>query len=156
MASAKIDTKDRNAQWKKEKAEKAKYFDVAASASSKKEESSEDEDEDEFYKKDFMNSFIESWKTSQKNKKSQKNKRKCSNNDTSDSDEEYLQSFKSVALKIKRAKVGIPTTEVIGETTVQGKKKPSRILIYTGSSSSIIFKKCINKNVLERNSRTTT
>jgi hypothetical protein len=89
MASAKRDTKERNAQWKKEKAEKAPYFAAAASASSKKVESSEDE----FDKKAFMKCFIESWTTSQKNKKSQKNKRKRSDNDTSDSESNYLQSF---------------------------------------------------------------
>jgi hypothetical protein len=53
-----------------------------------------------------------------KNKKSQKNKRKCSNNDTHYSEENYLQSFKLIALKSKRAKIGIPTTEVIEKTTV--------------------------------------
>jgi predicted aspartyl protease len=35
-------------------------------------------------------------------------------------------------------------------------KKTLRILIDTGSSSSIILKKCINKSVLVKNSRTTT
>jgi hypothetical protein len=48
-----------------------------------------------------MSSFIESWTTSQKNKKSQKNKRKRSNNDTNDYNEEYLHSFKNAALKYK-------------------------------------------------------
>jgi hypothetical protein len=38
-------------------------------------------------------------------------------------------SSKIVALKPKRGKIGIPTTEVIGETTVYGRKTPLRILI---------------------------
>jgi predicted aspartyl protease len=65
-------------------------------------------------------------------------------------------SFKLVALKPMRAKIGIPTTETIGETTVNGSKKPLRILIDTGGSSTIILKKFINKSVLVKNSRTTT
>jgi hypothetical protein len=53
-------------------------------------------------------------------------------------------------------KKGIPTTEVIGETNVNGKKTPLRIIIIdTGSSSSIILKKFINKNTLVQNKRTT-
>jgi hypothetical protein len=60
-----------------------------------------------------MTSFIESYTTFQKNKK---NKRKRSaNNDTSHYNENYLQSFKNTALKPKRAKIVIPTTEVTGE-----------------------------------------
>jgi hypothetical protein len=65
-----------------------------------------------------MQSFMASWKSSQKDNKSQKNKRKRSDNDTSDSEQNYAMSLKIVALKPKRAKKGIPTTEVIGETTV--------------------------------------
>jgi hypothetical protein len=95
-------------------------------------------------------------KSSHKDKKAQKNKRKRSDNDTRESEQNYSTSFKLVALKPKRAKKGIPTTEVIGETTVNGSKKPSRILIYTGSSTSIILKKFINKSLLVKNSRTTT
>jgi hypothetical protein len=68
----------------------------------------------------------------------------------------YSTYFKLVALKPKRAKIGIPTTEVIGETTVNGSKNPSRIRIDTGSSSSIILKRSINKRLLVKNSRTTT
>jgi hypothetical protein len=97
MAFAKKETKDKNAQWKQEKSEQAQSLSAAASASSKKQESSEDEDE--FDKKAFMNSFINSWTTSQKNKKSQLNKRKRSDNDTSVSEENYLQYFKLVDLK---------------------------------------------------------
>jgi hypothetical protein len=43
--------------------------------------------------------------------------------------------------------MGISTTENIGETTVNGSKKPLRILIDTGSSSSIILKKIISKSL---------
>jgi hypothetical protein len=39
-----------------------------------------------------------SWKTSQNNKKAQKNKRKHSDNDTSDSEQNYSQSFKLLDL----------------------------------------------------------
>jgi hypothetical protein len=62
-----------------------------------------------------MKSFMASWKSSQKDKKSQKNKRKRSDNDTSDSKQNYSTSFKLVSLKPKRARIVIPTTEVIGE-----------------------------------------
>jgi hypothetical protein len=85
-----------------------------------------------------MKSFMASCKSSQKDKKAQKNKRKRSDNDTSESDQNYSTSFKLVALKTKHAKIGVPTTEVIGETTVNDSKKPLLILIDTGSSSSII------------------
>jgi hypothetical protein len=44
---------------------------------------------------------------------------------------------------------------VIGETNVNGKKTPLRIIIYTCSSSSIILKKIINKNTLVKNKKTT-
>jgi hypothetical protein len=142
-------------QWKKDKAEKAQAFSAAA-ASSKQDDSSSDEDEDDKDKKAFIKSFMASWKSSQKYKKAKENKRKCSDNDTSDSEQNYSTSFKLVALKPKRAKIGIPTTEVIGETTVNGSKKPLRILIDIGSSSSIILKKFINKILLVKNSRTTT
>jgi hypothetical protein len=50
----------------------------------------------------------------------------------------------------------ITTTEVIGETNVTGNKTPLCILIDTGSSSSIILKKFINKNTLVINKKTTT
>jgi hypothetical protein len=56
-----------------------------------------------------MKSFTASWKSSQKDKKAQKNKRKCRVNDTSKSEQNYSRSFKLVALKPKRAKIGIPT-----------------------------------------------
>jgi hypothetical protein len=79
-----------------------------------------------------MKSFLVSWKSSQKDKKAQKNKRKRSDNDNNDSEQNYSTSFKIVALKPNREKIGIPTTEVIGETTVNGSKKPLRILIDTG------------------------
>jgi hypothetical protein len=62
-----------------------------------------------------MKSFMASWKSSQKYKKAQKNKRKRSDNDTRDSEQNYLTCFKLVALKPKRAKIGVPTTEVIVE-----------------------------------------
>jgi hypothetical protein len=105
MASAKKDTKDRSAQWKKDKAEKAQTFAAAASSTQKEDTSSDDEE-----KKDFMKSFIASWKSSQKDKKLQKNKRKGTDNDTSDSEQAYSKSSKLVALKLKRIKIGIPTT----------------------------------------------
>jgi hypothetical protein len=104
----------------------------------------------------FMKSFLASLNSSQKVKKAQKNKHKRSDNVTIDSEQKYSTSFKLVALKPKHTKIVIPTTEVIGETTVSGSKKPLRILIYTGSSSSIILKKFINKSLLVKNSRTTT
>jgi hypothetical protein len=63
-----------------------------------------------------------SWKTSQKDKKAQKNKRKRSDNDTSESEQNYSKSSKIIALKPKRIKIGISTTEIIGETTVNGNK----------------------------------
>jgi hypothetical protein len=87
---------------------------------SKQEDSSSDEDEYEYGKdkKAFMKSFMASWKYFQKDKKAQKNKRKRSDNDTSDSEQKYSTSFKLVALKHKRAKIGISTKEIIGETTV--------------------------------------
>jgi hypothetical protein len=77
-----------------------------------------------------MKSFMAFWKSSQKDKKAQKNKRKCSDNDTSDSEQNYSTSFQLVASKTKRAKIGIPRTEIIGETTVNISKKPVRILIW--------------------------
>jgi predicted aspartyl protease len=155
MASDKKNTNDRSAQWKNDKAEKAQSFAAAASAS-KQEDSSSEEDEDEKDKKAFMKSFMASWKSSKNDKKAHKNKCKRSDNDTSKSKQNNSTSFKLVALKPKRVKIGIPTTEVIGETTVKGSKKPLRILIDTGSSSSIILKKFINKSLLVKNSRTTT
>jgi hypothetical protein len=155
MASAKKDTKDIIVQWKKDKAEKAQAF-AAATSYLKHEDSSSDEHKDDKDKKAFMKSFMASWKSSQKDKKTQKNKSKSSDNDTSDSEQKYSTSFKLVPLKPTRAKREIPTTEVIGETTVNGSKKPFRILIDTGSSSYIIWKKFINKSLLVNNSRTTT
>jgi hypothetical protein len=46
-----------------------------------------------------MKSFMDSWKSSKKDKKAQKNKRKRSDNDTSESEQKYSTSFKLVALK---------------------------------------------------------
>jgi hypothetical protein len=63
-----------------------------------------------------MKSFMASWKSSKEYKKSKKHKSKRSDNDTSNSEQNYSTSFKLVALKTKRA------TEVIGETTVNGSK----------------------------------
>jgi hypothetical protein len=57
-----------------------------------------------------MKSFMASWKSSQKDKKAHKNKRKRSDNHTTDSEKNYSTSFKIVALKPNRAKIGIPTT----------------------------------------------
>jgi hypothetical protein len=71
MASAKKDTKDSSAQWKKDKAEKAQAF-AAATASSKQDDSSSDEDDDDKDKKAFMKSCMASWKSSQQDKKAQK------------------------------------------------------------------------------------
>jgi hypothetical protein len=155
MASAKKDTKDRSTQWKKDKAGKTQAF-AAAATSSKQDDSSSDEDEDYKEKKAFMKSFMASRKSSKKDKKNQKNKHKRSDNDTRDSEQNYSTSFKCVALKPKQAKIGIPTTEVIVETTVNGSKTPLRILIDTGSSSSIILNKYINKSSVVKNYRTTT
>jgi hypothetical protein len=155
MASAKKESNDIIVQCKKDNAESAQSFAAVASASTKQEESS-DEDGDDKYKKAFMNSFMESWRTSKNNKNTQNNERKLSDNDTSDSAQNYSPSFKLVALKPNRAKMGIPTREVIGETTINGSKQPLPILIDTRSSSSIILKKFINKKVLVKNSRTTT
>jgi hypothetical protein len=89
----------------RKKAEKAQSF-AAAASSTKKEDSSSEYEE----KKEFMKSFIASWKSSQKDKKAQKNKCKRSDNDTSDSEQNYSKSSKLVALKPKRIKIGIPTT----------------------------------------------
>jgi hypothetical protein len=73
-----------------------------------------------------------------------------------DCDFSYLQSSKNVALKPKHAKLGIPTNEIIGETIINGNKKPRHIIIDTGSSSSILLKKFIDKKLLVKNSRTAT
>jgi hypothetical protein len=94
MASAKKDTKDRSAQWKKDKAEKAQTFVAAASSTQKEDSSSFEEDDKE--KKYFMKSFMASWKSSQKDKKSQKNKCKRTDNDTSDYEQTYSKSSKLV------------------------------------------------------------
>jgi uncharacterized membrane protein YqiK len=62
--------------------------------------------------------------------------KKCifENNNNRDSSTSYLQStFKQNVLARNRVKVN-PTTEVIGEVTINGKKQPIRILIDTGSS----------------------
>jgi hypothetical protein len=67
MASAKKDTKDRSAQWEIDKAEKAQTFAAAAPSTQKEDGSSDEEDDKE--KKDFMKSFMASWKSSQKDKK---------------------------------------------------------------------------------------
>jgi hypothetical protein len=68
MASAKKDTKDRSAQWKNDKAEKAQAF-AAAASTSKQEDNSCEEDEDDKDKKAFMKSFMASWKSSKKIRK---------------------------------------------------------------------------------------
>jgi hypothetical protein len=112
MASAKKGTKDRIAQWKKDKAEKSQAF-AAAASTSEQEDSSSEEDEDDKDKQAFMECFMASWKSSEKDKKAQKNKQKRSDNVTSESEQNYSTSFKLVALKPKSAKIGIPTTEVI-------------------------------------------
>jgi hypothetical protein len=135
MTSAKKETKDRRAQWKKDKAEKSQSFAASASASAYKQgessEEEEEEEEDDKDKKAFIKSFMASWKTSQKDKKSQKNKRKRSDNDSRKYEQNYPQYFILVALETKGAHIGIPTTEVIGETTVNGSNKPLRIIIDT-------------------------
>jgi hypothetical protein len=97
MASAKKDTKDRSAQWKKDKDEKSQAF-AAAVSTSKHENSSSDEEEDDKDKKVFMKIFMASWKSSQKDKKTQKNKCKRSDNDTSEYEQNYSTYFKLVAL----------------------------------------------------------
>jgi hypothetical protein len=97
MASSKKDTKDRSAHWKKDKAEKSQLFAAAAASSS-----TQEDDKD---KKAFKKSFMASWKSSQKDNKAQKIKRKRSDNDTSDSEQNYSTSFKLVASKPKRAKI---------------------------------------------------
>jgi hypothetical protein len=155
MAFARKDTNDKGNQWKKDKAEKAQTFAAAATAS-KQDDSSSDEDEDDTDKKTFIKSFMASWKSSKKDKNSQKNRRTRSDKDTSDSEQNYSMSSIIVALKPKREKIGIPTTESIGETTVNGRKTPLHILTDTGSSSSIILKKFINKSLLVKKSRTNT
>jgi hypothetical protein len=155
IASVKKDTKDRSAQWEKNKAENFQAF-ASDASTSKQEDSSSEEGEDDKDKKAFMKSFMASWKSSQTDKKAQKNKHKRSDNDTRESEQNYSTYFKLVPLKPKRANIGIHTTEVIGETTVNGSKKPLHILIDTGSSSSINLKKLVNKSLLVNNSRTTT
>jgi hypothetical protein len=62
-----------------------------------------------------MKSFMASWKSSKKDKKAHNNRRKRSDNNTSDSEQNYSTSFRLVVFKPKPAKIGIPTTEVIGE-----------------------------------------
>jgi hypothetical protein len=94
---------------KKDKSEKAQYFAAEASAS-KQEDSSSEEDDDDKDKKALIKSVMASWKSSQKDKKAQMNKHKRSDNDTSNSEKNYSTSFKLVALKPKREKIGIPTT----------------------------------------------
>jgi hypothetical protein len=107
MATAINDTNDRSAHWNKDKAAKAQVF--AADASTSKQEDSSSDKEDEKDKKAFMKSLMASWKYSQKDNKAQRNKRKHSDNDTNDSEQNYSTSLKLVALKPKRAKIGIPT-----------------------------------------------
>jgi hypothetical protein len=86
-----------------------------------------------------MNTFIKSYDKSQKKSAGKGNrKRSDSDNDSSDSDSNYSNTYQIVALKLKCSKIGIPTTEVIGETNLRDKKIPLHILIGTGSSSSII------------------
>jgi hypothetical protein len=109
MASAKKETKDRGDQWKNDKAEKVQVF-AAAASTSKQEDSSSEEDEDDKDKKAFMKSFMAYWKSSKKDKKAQKNKRKRSDNYNIESKQNYSTYFKLVALKPKRAQIGITTT----------------------------------------------
>jgi predicted aspartyl protease len=160
MKEAKQSTKDKAQKCKKDKLEKAQYFATAtakaasASASATK---NNDSDYDKFDKHNFMNAFIKSYDKSKKKSAGKvKRKRSDSDNDSSDSDSNCSNSYKLVALKLKRANIGIPTTEVIGETNVNGNKTPLCILIDTGSSSSIILKKFINNNTLVKNKKTTT
>jgi hypothetical protein len=110
QASAKKENKNNNQKWKKDKAEKNQAF-ASASASKRKNDKEE--------KEAFITSFMESYANAQR-KNDKKIKR--SNKETSDSDSDYLQSFKNVGLKIKCAKIGIPTTQVIGKTTINGDK----------------------------------
>jgi hypothetical protein len=152
MKDAKQFTKDKAQKWKKDKLEKYQSYATAtatAKAASASASKKNDSDEDKFDKHDFMNAFIKSYDKSQK-KSAGKGKRKLSDsdNDSSDSHSNYSNSYQIVALKPKRSKIGIPTKEVIGETNVNGKKTPLRILIDTGCISSIILKKFINKNTL--------
>jgi hypothetical protein len=67
MASARKETKDRGNEWKHEKTGKSQTFATAAAAS-KQDDTSSDDDKD---KKAFMKSFMASWKSSEKDKKSQ-------------------------------------------------------------------------------------
>jgi hypothetical protein len=79
-------------------------------------------------------------------KKKATKKHKHSDNDNIDSESSYLQSsFKHHVSGQKRQKV-IPTTEVVGELTTNGVKKPIIILINTGRSSTIVLKKFVYKN----------
>jgi lysyl-tRNA synthetase class I len=124
MKDAKQSTKDKSHKWKKDKLEKAQSFATAtAKAVSASASKKNDSDNDKFDKHDFMNAFIKSYDKSQK-KSSGKGKIKCSDsdsdNDSSDSDSNYSNSYKLVALKPKHSKIGIPTTEVIGETNANG------------------------------------
>jgi hypothetical protein len=100
MAPARKETKDRSNQWKMKKAEKAQTFATTAAVSKQDDTSSDENDKD---KKAFMKRFMASWKSSERDKKSQKSKRKHSDNDTSDSEQNYSMSSKIVALKPKRA-----------------------------------------------------
>jgi hypothetical protein len=86
-----------------------------------------------------MNAFIKSYDKYQKKSAGKgKRKRSDSDNDSSDYDSNYSNSYQIVALKPKRSKKGISTTDVIGETNVNGKKTPFLILIDIDSSISII------------------
>jgi hypothetical protein len=142
MKESKQYTKDKAQKWKKDKLEKAQSFATATekpeSASPSKKNDSDDEKVD---KHDFMNAFIKYCDKYQK-KSAGKCKIKRSDSDiySSDSDSNYSNSYTLVALKAKRAKIGISTTEVIGEINENGKKTPLLILIYTSSSISIITK----------------
>jgi lysyl-tRNA synthetase class I len=140
-----MEINDRSAEWKNDRAEKAQSF-VAAASASKQEDSLSEEYEDAKDKKAFMKSFMASSESSQRDKKAQKNKIKRSDNDTSESEQNYSTCFKIVALKPRGTNIGIPATESIGETTVNGTRKPLHIVMDTGSSRSIIFKKFINKS----------
>jgi hypothetical protein len=157
MKDEKQFTKYKSQNWKKDKLEKGQSYATetakAAYASASKQNDSDDE---KFDKHDIINAFIKSYAKSQ-NKAAGKCKRKRSDSytDSSDSYSNYSNSYQIVALKLKRSKIGVPTTEVIGETNVKDKKIHLRIIIDTCSSSSIILKRFINKNALVKDKKTT-
>jgi hypothetical protein len=75
----------------------------------------------------------------QKSQKKAAKKRKASETNNSDSDSSYLQStFKHDGLVRKRKKIN-PTTEIVGEFTINGKKQQIRILVGTGSTGVLSY-----------------